>query len=176
MRDIKAQICLTCLGISMLCMAFFLHRRRILHCYNRGQKCPVCLWETESQWPGCNWLCASVLMESKGRDPAIALSRVKWSSRSCQHRSEGWQSSRKEETEETSNCCPHVSDCCFPLPEGGLEEDFEDSTLISAHMLSCRHQRNEEQRDCSSNLHLEHLIHPLSTLHLIFTSFYYKRI
>lgn len=52
-------------------------RRRIHHCCNRGQRCPACLWETESQWPACNRHSDSVLTESKGRDPLLAL--VEWS-------------------------------------------------------------------------------------------------
>ena len=62
-----------CEGISEFCMTILSGKRRILHCCNRGQRCPVRLWETESRWSGCNRHSDALLTESKGRDPELAL-------------------------------------------------------------------------------------------------------
>lgn len=131
----RARICRHVLGNVSVMHVCAQQRRRIHHCCNRGQRCPACLWETESQWPGCNRHSDSVLTESKGRDPLLAP--VEWSEAPgpVSNTERGDRAPERGGTEEASNGCPHVSDCCFRLPRGELEGHFEDSGLISTHML-----------------------------------------
>lgn len=140
-HDTRAWICKpVSLGMSALCMTL-LSREERFATVNWGQKCPESLWERENHRRGSDRPPDYVLTGSK-RVKTLCWPAAEW----CEapglvsNSERGDKAPWKEETEETSNCYPHVSDCCFRLPRGELEGVFEDGGLISAHMLPWRHQ------------------------------------
>lgn len=106
-----------------------------------AKRCPVRLWETESQQAPTVTETPTVLTESKRSRPSTGPRASEPSSRSCQQHIEGRRSRREEEADEASNGCPHVSHCCFRPPWGRLRVALKSAQLISAHMLVSVHER-----------------------------------
>lgn len=108
------------LGMSVLCMTL-LGREERFTTVNWGQKCPASLWERENHRPGSDRPPDYVLTGSK-RVKTLCWPSAEWCEApgSVSNSERGDEAPWKEETEETSNCCPHVSDCCFRLPGGGI--------------------------------------------------------
>lgn len=138
MCDMKAKICIPRLGISMFCMTIFCREEGFATVVTEGRGARrVCgrlrvsvqavtdsltqCWQSQRVetpcWPSAEWSEAPGPVSTTGRGGADPNPR------------------KGEETDETSNCCPHVSDCCSCSPRGGSEDDFEDNRLTSTHTL-----------------------------------------